>query len=294
VAADPETTALVALLRLGGRTQHDCVNLVRRAGSAGEALNQVLASDGAQTSLFAVDASPLLITAAASVEAWTANGIRLVTELDSVYPANLREVSDRPAIVFVSGTITLADRRSVAVIGSRQASLEGRALAGQISAELLDAGYTVVSGLAAGIDTAAHEAALEHSGRTIAVIGNGLEHSYPPENAGLQRRIASEGAVLSQFWPETRPTRQTFPMRNAVMSGVSRGSLIVEASQRSGARVQARQALAHGRPVLLHKRLLEQAWARELAGRAGVWVVGSAGDVIGILEASGGDERARE
>ena len=166
-----------------------------------------------------------------------------------------RTVHDRPPLLFVAGRLTTADERSVAVIGARRASDEGRAVAAEFAAELTAAGWVVVSGLAAGIDTAAHRAALEHGGRTLAVIGTGLQHSYPPENAELQRTIAQRGAVISQFWPDSPPTRQSFPMRNAVMSGISRGSVLIEASERSGARVQARLALAHGRPVFLHERV---------------------------------------
>jgi DNA processing protein len=153
--------------------------------------------------------------------------------------------------------------------------------AAEIARTLVRAGYTVASGLATGIDTAAHTAALEAGGRTIAVIGTGLQRVYPPENAALQKRIASECAVISQFWPEATPSRRSFPMRNAVMSGISLSTVIVEASETSGARVQARLGLAHGRPVfLLGSLVTTQAWAREFAHRAGVQVVETPADLI--------------
>ncbi len=132
--------------------------------------------------------------------------------------------------------------------------------------------FTVISGLAAGIDTAAHRAALQAGGRTIAVIGTGLGRAYPPQNADLQREIASTGAVVSQFWPDAGPSRQSFPLRNSVMSGLTLATVIVEAAATSGARVQARLALAHGRPVFLADSLLSQVWARELADRPGTHV----------------------
>jgi DNA processing protein len=149
---------------------------------------------------------------------------------------------------------------------------------------LTSAGYVVVSGLAAGIDTAAHEAALATGGRTVAVIGTGLRHSYPPQNAQLQRRIAAEGAVVSQFWPEQPPTRLSFPRRNAVMSGCALGTVVVEASPRSGARLQTRLALAHGRPVFLWRALLDQPWALELAQRPGVYVIDEPGQIVETVE----------
>ena len=158
------------------------------------------------------------------------------------------------------------------------------AAAGAIAEGLAGEGYVVVSGLAAGIDTAAHRAALEMGARTVAVIGTGLRDAYPPENAALQRRIAASGAVVSQFWPETAPARASFPMRNAVMSGFARGTVVVEASHRSGARLQTRLALAHGRPVFLLAPLLAQTWARELAQRPGVHVVTEAAEITAAIE----------
>jgi DNA processing protein len=169
-------------------------------------------------------------------------------------------------------------------VGARRASRGGRATAASIAEALARAGYVVVSGLAAGIDTAAHEAALAAGGRTVAVIGTGLRHSYPPENAALQREIAAVGAVVSQFWPDAPPTRTSFPLRNAVMSGLALGTVVVEASFRSGARVQARLALGHGRPVFLWQALLDEPWAREFARRPGVYVVDDAAQVMRTVE----------
>jgi DNA processing protein len=152
-----------------------------------------------------------------------------------------------------------------------------------ITRHLLDAGYTIVSGLAAGIDSVAHETALQRRGRTVAVIGTGLQHAYPPQNTKLQERIAAEGAVISQFWPETRPARQNFPLRNAVMSGLAIATVVVEATHKSGARTQVRAALAHGRPVLLAADLLDQTWAREVAARPGIYVIRSLSELDEVL-----------
>jgi DNA processing protein len=116
------------------------------------------------------------------------------------------------------------------------------------------------------------------------VIGTGLAHSYPPENAALQREIIRRGAVVSQFRPETGPDKENFPQRNTTMSGLTLGTIMVEASQRSGARIQARRALAHGRPVFIARELLEQAWAQELLARPGVTAYAGAEEIATRLE----------
>jgi DNA processing protein len=117
----------------------------------------------------------------------------------------------------------------------------------------------------------------------LAVIGTGLGRCYPPQNAALQRRIAHQCAVISQFWPDAPPTRRSFPMRNGVMSGLALATTIVEAAQTSGSRMQARLALAHGRPVLLMQWLLTQAWARELAARPGTHVIRDPYEVAAVV-----------
>ncbi len=188
-------------------------------------------------------------------------------------------------MVFLAGELTAADGNGIAVVGARKATPRGLGSARAIATHLADRGYTVVSGLAAGIDTAAHTAALNRDARTVAVIGTGLARSYPPQNAALQRRIASECAVISQFWPDAPPTRRSFPMRNAVMSGFALATVVVEASDTSGARMQARLALAQGRPVFLLASLIErQAWAKEYANRPGTHVVRDPTDITTVLE----------
>ena len=229
-------------------------------------------------------ASERLADAGEEIERWQARGMQPVTLLDPVYPENLRAVHDRPPLIFVSGQLQPGDGRSVAVVGTRLASPEKARIARAISEHLVDHGYTVVSGLASGIDTAVHTAALAHGGRTLAVIGTGLARCYPPQNARLQRRIAGECAVISQFWPDTPPSRRSFPMRNAVISGLTLATVVVEASRTSGSRLQTRLALAQGRSVLLVNTLLEQQWARELSKRSGTYVVGSAGEITDIVE----------
>jgi DNA processing protein len=279
-----ESAALVALLQFGGRPRREYAEAVERAGSALAVLDQELAGSRGQTSLLPEDPAPRLTRAEAEIAAWRKDGFELLSVLDDGYPENLRTVHDRPPILFVSGRLTPQDARSVAIVGARRASTAGLAAATRIADALVRAGYVVVSGLAAGIDTAAHEAALSARGRTVAVLGTGLRHSYPPENASLQRRIAGEGAVVSQFWPDELPTRTSFPLRNAVMSGLALGTVVVEASYRSGARLQSRLALAHGRPVFLWRTLLDEPWAREVAQRPGVHVIDEPAQVMQTVE----------
>jgi DNA processing protein len=215
---------------------------------------------------------------------WERDGIETITVLDAAYPVNLRMVHDRPPVLFVRGALSDCDERAVAVVGTRRASERGIGQARAIACGLIDAGYVVVSGLAAGIDTAAHTAALEARGRTVAVIGTGLRHAYPKANAALQDRLGRESAVLSQFWPGQEPRRWTFPQRNAVMSGFARATVVIEASHTSGARMQARLALEHGRPVFLLRGLLEHTWAQEYRDRPGVYIVDDGAEVVEHLE----------
>jgi DNA processing protein len=253
---------MVALLRTGRRPWVEYAELVEERGSAAAVLEEELAQPAAptgQTTLFPeadatedgaiADTAELLGQACADLDRWDAAGMRLVTVLEPDYPPNLRAVHDRPPMVFVAGRLTPADAHAIAVVGARKATHDGTNKARVIAEHLIDRGFTVVSGLAAGIDTAAHTAALSNGGRTIAVIGTGLNRAYPPENAALQQEIATKAAVVSQFWPDAPPNRRSFPMRNAVMSGISLGTVIVEARETSGAREQARRALAHGRVI---------------------------------------------
>lgn len=275
-----ETASLIALLRNPKRRPAQYADLVEEAGGAQAVLND-------EQGLLAAE----LATAALSeLTRWSEQRIRAITVLDTDYPENLRAVHDRPPLIFLAGELRPRDKRAVAVIGSRRASAAGIQRARATTEALAEAGCTIVSGLASGIDTEAHAAALDNHARTIAVIGTGLRHCYPAENAELQRRIAESGAVVSQFWPDQGPNRHTFPARNAVMSGVSLATVIVEAGRTSGARIQARRALSHGRPVLLLAELLNQDWARELAARPGTHVVRSPADVVAVIESASSTE----
>jgi DNA processing protein len=182
------------------------------------------------------------------------------------------------------GTADERDVTSVAVVGTRHPTERGIDQAGQLATGLAASGIPVISGLATGIDSAAHTAALAAGGRTVAVIGTGIDRVYPPQNARLQEEIAAKGLLVSQFLPGSAPTKASFPMRNAVMSGYALATVVVEATYRSGSRMQARLALQHGRHVFLMRSLLEHDWARDYAQRPGVTVVKTADDVLGGLQ----------
>jgi len=178
-------------------------------------------------------------------------GVALVGRDDADYPRHLREVYDPPPVLYVRGGLRADEGpASVAIVGSRAATPQGRALARRMACDLAAAGATVVSGLARGIDAAAHRGALDASGRTVAVLGSGLDRVYPPENAALAAAIAERGAVVSEFPLGTIPYPGHFPRRNRIIAGWSKAVVVVEAAQKSGALVTARVALEEGRDVL--------------------------------------------
>jgi DNA processing protein len=212
-------------------------------------------------------------------------GTRLISVLDDEYPHNLRRVYNRPPFLFVRGTLSEQDSRSVAIVGTRSASAAGRALARSMAAALAERGVTVISGMAAGIDTEAHSAALDSGGRTIAVMGTGIDRIYPAENAALSERIRESGALLSQFWPGSPPRGSNFPLRNVVTSGVAVGTIVIEASRTSGAKMQARLALEHGKRLFLVESLvLQEEWAQQYRTRRGAHVVEGVDDIVAALE----------
>lgn len=177
-------------------------------------------------------------------------GIRLVTQDDAGYPAPLREIYDHPLLLYVWGELAPQDRHAISVVGSRRATPYGTHTTKKFAYQIAQAGFTIISGLARGIDTAAHEAAVAANGRTIAVIGSGLAKLYPPENFGLAERIASgHGAVVSEFPLHTAPDKQTFPMRNRIVAGWARALLVVECPAWSGSLITANLATEYGKPV---------------------------------------------
>ncbi|MGH3402409.1 MAG: DNA-processing protein DprA [Streptosporangiaceae bacterium] len=277
-----ERAALIALLRAEApaRPWSEIAADVVEAGSALAVWQRQVPA--------ALIASPAerdaLAAAAGQVSRWASQGWRLTTILDADYPARLREIHQAPPVLFSRGTL-IADDPAVSVVGSRQASERGLDVAGGIARELAARRITVVAGLARGIDTAAHRAALDTGGRTVAVIATGIARVYPPENDALHEEIAARGLLLSQFWPDAPPQRHTFLMRNATMSGYGLATVVVEAGEKSGARVQARLAVEHGRPVILTGAVVDRNdWAKSLVGRPGVHVARGLRDVTSAVE----------
>ncbi len=215
-------------------------------------------------------------------------GARLVTVLDDDYPTNLRLVYNLPPFLFVLGELLGEDERAVAVVGTRNASPAGLELAAAMSQGLTAENVTVVSGLARGIDTSAHQAALDAGGRTIAVMGTGILNRYPKENIDLAAEIQSSGALVSQFWPSAPPAQYNFPRRNVVTSGISQGTVVVEATSTSGAKMQARLAAEHGKLVFLVRSLVtDEKWAQTyLRSKPRVFEVETVDDVTKHLESN--------
>jgi len=176
-------------------------------------------------------------------------GIRLVTFLDPEYPSALKEIHDPPLVLYVQGSITKADQHSLAIVGTRHATHYGASVADRLSYGLAKAGFTIVSGLARGIDTVAHQSALKAGGRTLAVLGGAIDKLYPPENKELAEKIPAQGAVISEYSLGRPPDRQTFPYRNRIVAGMSMGIVVVEAGEKSGAVITANAALEQGRHV---------------------------------------------
>lgn len=176
-------------------------------------------------------------------------GAKVITQSSPEYPRQLLQIHNPPIVLYVWGTLTPDDSQAISVVGSRKTSHYGLESAKKLSYQLAYAGLTVVSGLARGIDTAAHQGALAAKGRTIAVIGSGLQELYPPENADLAAKIAESGAVVSEYPMAYPPSTQTFPYRNRIVAGWSRGLLVVEAGLKSGALITADQAIEAGRLV---------------------------------------------
>ena len=279
-----ERGALLALLRNSGQPWSVVADEVESVGSALHVLREGLPGQG--TLVEDGDLEALAAEAEEEIRTWEGEGMRFLTLLDEDYPAQLLTVHQRPPFLMLRGQQSKSDARSVAVVGTRRASREGVESATRFARDLAQAGVPVVSGLAVGIDTAAHSGALAAGGRTVAVIGTGLRRSYPQENSGLQDRISQVGLVISQFLPDAPPTKVSFPMRNAVMSGYSAATVVVEAPYRSGARMQARLALEHGRRVFLPEPLLENSWAKSYAERPNTIVVRSVDDVLRHLESA--------
>ena len=179
----------------------------------------------------------------------TLNHVSIITFQDDIYPENLKKIYDPPPVLYMKGSIAKMDNIAVAIVGTRIPSRYGKLVTEKISSELAERGVTIISGMASGIDSIAHRSAIAAGGRTIAVFGCGVNMTYPTENINLKEKIIENGAVLSEFPMNTRPERTNFPMRNRIISGLSLGTIVIEAAEKSGALITSDFALEQGKDV---------------------------------------------
>jgi DNA processing protein len=179
----------------------------------------------------------------------TKQGIHALTWEDADYPIRLKDVKDAPPVLFMRGAISAIDALAIGIVGTRNASVYGREATEMLATDLAKSGFTVVSGLARGIDAVAHKTAIEQNGRTIAVLGSGVDVIYPPEHRKLAQQIVENGAIISDYPPGTQPDATHFPPRNRIISGLSMGVVVVEADERSGALITTQFAAEQGRDV---------------------------------------------
>ncbi|MEU5958271.1 DNA-processing protein DprA [Streptomyces sp. NPDC047525] len=296
ITADQHDLLTLCALRAGDATLD--WSLIARAAQSPEGLAALMDGQLHEDSRAATKNRPLLQQALAAglddararvddelVAADKADA-RLVTVLDKDYPANLRVIGNLPPFLFCRGELDQRDARSIAIVGTRQASEDGLRRAARMSRELVDHDVVIASGLAKGIDAAAHQAALTAGGRTFAVMGTGIAATiYPAENRPLAKAIlAAGGVLLSQFWPTSPPAKYTFPRRNVVTSGTTLGSVVIEASSTSGAKMQARLAAEHGKHVFLIRSLADtQPWAKKMLEEDRAILVTASSDITGRL-----------
>lgn len=213
-------------------------------------------------------------------------GVRILTPLDVEYPAALKTIHDPPLALYVRGAFLPADDHSLGMVGSRKATHYGLNVADRLAYQLAQTGFTIVSGLARGIDTAAHQGALKAKGRTIAVLGAAIDQLYPPENAELADAIAQHGAVISEYPLGRQADRQTFPYRNRIISGLSQGVVVVEAGFKSGSLHTADAALEQGRSVFAVPGRIDHPSAKgtNFLIKNGAKLVDNVGDILEEFE----------
>jgi DNA processing protein len=253
-ALDPETRDLLALHLVPGIGPRRTQALLERFGTAARALQATypelreLPGFG-ETVARAIADGLSTVTIEEELELLDRHQVRLFRLGTPEYPPPLATISDPPHLLYLRGSVVEADQKAVAVVGTRHPTAYGKRVAERLARDLAQAGYTVVSGLARGIDAAAHRGALAACGRTLAVLAGGLARIYPPEHKELAEEVAASGALLSEAPMRTEPLAQMFPQRNRIVSGLSRGVVVVEAADKSGARITVEHALEQGREV---------------------------------------------
>lgn len=250
----PESRDRLALHMVPGIGPRLTAALLERFGSAG-AVRQASAAELRSVPHIGPKLSEEFFTALRKIdldgelEQISRHEISLLVHGSPEYPAQLKEIADPPPVLYLRGAIQPADGNAVAVVGSRHCTAYGRRVAERLAGDLVRAGFTVISGLARGIDGAAHRGALQAGGRTIAVLAGGLAKIYPPEHADLAKEVQAAGALLSEATMRQSPLPDMFPARNRIISGLSKGVVIVEAAEQSGALITARHAADQGREV---------------------------------------------
>lgn len=290
---DDEIIATAAILRAKAMPVTLLTAALEQCGSAQHLLTSARSGNGILPGGKSVEliTRELLARCAIELDTWRARGLCVATPATPNYPSNLLQVYDRPPLLFIRGNVDAAVARfAIAIVGTRTASDDGKRRAERLAAALARAGIVVTSGLAVGIDVHAHAATVRAGGCTVAVVGHGLDHMYPTQHrAAADEIVAQGGAVVSQFFPEMRPARYTFPMRNITMSGMTIATVVIEAGETSGAKMQAEAALKHGRSVFLPTSLVEShAWATRMVtdgihGRQ-AFQIGSPDDLIMAFE----------
>lgn len=285
--ATRDALALTLVTGVGPRLQ---ANLLAAFQTPTQVLNapteQLLQVDGIGLKVAERITSPLNRPAANEMRKRCADAaVRLLLKNTHHYPSMLNEVGDSPTILFCKGTITEADQLAIAIVGSRRCTTYGRRQAERLGSALARAGFTIISGLARGIDAAAHRGALNAGGRTIAVMATGVTDIYPPEHADLAVEISKQGAVVSEFPLDKKPRPGMFPQRNRIISGMSLASIIIEATEKSGSLHTARHAMEQGREVFAVPGPIDSiasAGCHQLI-RDGVPLIRNADDVIAGL-----------
>ena len=236
---------LVRSRRVGAVTYHRLLAEHGSASAALEALPRIAKAAGVEE----YQVCPLGVVQA-ELKQGRASGATLLLHGEADYPQALLEIPDAPPVLWAIGDVSLLNRPAIGMVGARNASSLGVRMARRLGAGLSEAGFTVVSGLARGIDTAAHEAALASAGRTVAVMAGGIDVIYPQENAGLAAAIDASGCRISEHPPGVEPQARHFPLRNRIVAGLSRAVVVVEAAAKSGSLITARAALDYGREVM--------------------------------------------
>jgi len=211
--------------------------------------------------------------------------IKFITTDELLYPKLLLHIHNPPLILYYRGNLKIFNQPSIAVVGPRQASFYGKQVVTKLITELTQAGFLIISGLALGIDTAAHEATIQANGKTAAVLGTGLDTIYPSINKALAKEIIKDGCLISEFPPGTPPLKNNFPRRNRLIAGLAQATLVIEASERSGALITARFALAENREVMAIPGSIFSPYSQGTNNliKLGAWPITEAKDIFSIL-----------